>query len=499
MSRVIAALRQHAAATPYRVALQDGREAITYGELPGLIDRLADGLRRLNPRVLAIHADNSAAWVLADLAARLAGVPVVPLPLFFSPAQIAHVVRTAGIDLVLSEQPQRLSGSEPAMTSVDFYADMRCVRLDPVAAPGPALPPGTQKVTFTSGTTGEPKGVCLGLEEMEAVAESLRVASAGRPDDRHLCLLPLATLLENIGGIDTPLLAGATICVPPLARVGISGSSGLDAMRLAAAFDEWQATSAIMVPQMLHALVAACESGVPVPRALRYLCVGGAPVAMGLLERARALGLPVHEGYGLSECASVVAVNHGGHRPLGSVGRPLPHVRLSFAPDGEIMVRGLRWRGYVGEPALAPREEPIATGDLGHLDEDGFLHLTGRKKSIFITSFGRNVAPEWVERELVSHAAIAQAAVFGEARPFNCAVIAAHPTATEQAIDDALAQVNERLPDYARVRAWLPAAERFTPGSGTLTPNGRLRRAAIFTRYAAHIDALYQQLQQPTP
>ncbi|MDB5947854.1 MAG: AMP-dependent synthetase and ligase, partial [Ramlibacter sp.] len=152
-----------------------------------------------------------------------------------------------------------------------------------------------------------------------------------------------------------------------------------------------------------------------------------------------------------------------------------------------------------GDAAPAPRQQDcIATGDLGYLDGDGFLHLTGRKKSSFITSFGRNVAPEWVERELVAHGPIAQAAVFGEARPFNSAVLAVQRTATPQAVEEALAEVNRRLPDYARVRAWLPASEPFTPGNGMLTPNGRLRRASIFNTYAARIDALYQQLEHRT-
>src|ERR1035437_7705229 len=98
---------------------------------------------------------------------------------------------------------------------------------------------------------------------METVAESLGFASAATRNDRHLCLLPLATLLENIGGIYTPLLAGATICLPRLAAVGLSGSSGLNVGRMLAALNEWQASTAIMVPQMLQAMVAAGQAGVP--------------------------------------------------------------------------------------------------------------------------------------------------------------------------------------------------------------------------------------------
>ena len=500
MSRVIAALRHYCATAPQKIALQDDKSSLTYGELPDLIGRMALSLSQSPARIIGIHADNSIGWVLADLAAQLNGTPVVPLPLFFSPAQIAYVIRIAGIDQVLTDQPQLLLDalSESSLTSRTFYGDIQCVKLATGDGFGTMLPIGTQKVTFTSGTTGEPKGVCLGLEEMEAVAESLRVASAARTDDRHLCVLPLGTLLENIGGIYTPLLAGATICIPPLARVGMSGSSGLNVLLLMAALDEWNASSAIMVPQMLQALIAACRSGVVVPRKLRYLSVGGAPVSMQVLQQARKLGLPVHEGYGLSECASVVAVNHCGDNRSGSVGKPLPHVQLNFAHDGEILVRGVRWRGYLGTPEQQKPEEFIATGDLGYLDENGFLYITGRKKSIFITSFGRNVAPEWVERELASHPAITQAAVFGEARPFNSAVIVAHPATTPQAVSAAVAEVNERLPDYARVLTWLPAAQPFMPSNGMLTANGRLRRDNILAAYAGHIDDLYRNLHKET-
>jgi len=492
VSTIIAALRRHAGELPRRIAIQDNEVALTYPQLLATVDQLAKRLQASAPRAIGLLADNSAAWALADLAALAAGIPIIPLPLFFAPGQIAHVIRTAGIDQVLTDQPARLAAALQldALGSEPFHAALQMVRL-PTAA-GSELPPGTLKVTFTSGTTGEPKGVCLGREEMETVAESLRQASAAGSDDRHLCLLPLATLLENVGGIYTPLLAGATICLPGLAEVGLAGSSGLDVGRLIAALGQWRASSAIMVPQMLQAVVTAGQAGVAMPSSLRYLAVGGAPVAVRLIEDAQALGLPVFEGYGLSECASVVAVNPPADNRPGSVGRPLPHLRLAFAEDGEILIHDVCWRGYLGESATPGDKNFIATGDLGHLDADGFLYLTGRKKNIFITSFGRNVAPEWVERELVSRFPILQAAVFGEARPFNSAVIFAHPTTTPEAISAALAEANQQLPDYARVRAWIPAKAPFTPDNGMATANGRLRRSGIFGAHAEQIETLYQ-------
>lgn len=492
MSRIVAALRRHAVTTPGKVALQDERGSLTYGELWPEIARLSERLQGgAAPQAIALHCDNGRDWLLADLAAQAAGIPTIPLPLFFSAAQIDHALKTAGVDQLITDQPDRLLAALQfsGVSAEPLSGGLQRIRLP---APGSvALPEGTSKVTFTSGTTGAPKGVCLSREAMETVAESLALASAASPDDRHLCLLPLATLLENIGGIYVPLLAGATVCLPRLASVGLAGSSGLDVGRLIAALGDWLASTAIMVPQMLQAMVAAAQAGVSLPRGLRYLAVGGAPVSSQLLENSKALGLPVYEGYGLSECASVVAVNRPGESRPGSVGKLLPHVRIDFSDDGEILVGAAHWLGYLGDRAQPRADDLFATGDLGYLDEDGFLFITGRKKNIFITSFGRNVAPEWVEGELLAQPGIAQAAIFGEARPFNSAVIVAQRGTPPDAIDAALRQANRLLPDYAQVRAWVSASEPFTVGNGMATANGRLKRNEIFGKYAFQIDALY--------
>lgn len=491
MSLILAALAEHAARTPEKIAMQDGATTLSYGAVLLQVQQLAAQLQRAAPGTTAILADNSCAWALADLAGMLADHVIIPIPPYFSPGQIAHVLKSAGIAHILTDQAERLLGALalPDVQLLPFHGPLQHIRLPPDPTATTPLPAGTRKVTFTSGTTGEPKGVCLGLPEMENVARSLQVASDGHGTDRHLCLLPLATLLENIGGIYTPLLAGATICLPRLAEVGLSGSSGLDIRRLLGALNDWQASTAIMVPQMLQAAVAAAQAGIPAPGSLRYLAVGGAPLAATLSQQAAALGFPVYQGYGLSECASVVALNSPRENRPGSVGKPLPHLRLSFAPDGEILISGITWRGYLGE---TQHSEPIATGDLGYLDSAGYLFLTGRKKNIFITSFGRNVAPEWVEGELAAHPGIIQAAVFGEARPYNTAVIVPYPGASTAAIQSALDKANLRLPDYAQVRTWIPAREAFTAQNGLATPNGRLRRQAIFERYTAQLNTLYQ-------
>lgn len=493
MSRILAALRHHARAHPTRAALEDDVGALTYAELDYAVAQAGRKLLETASRVVAVLGDNGRAWVLADLAAQWAGVRIVPLPHYMSSGQIAHALRTAGVDYVLTDQPERIRAAALSQSqSVEAFHD-GMVGLRLVVDQQPACALGdAHKITFTSGTTGKPKGVCLGLDGLEKTAAALCKASAASERDRHLCVLPLSILLENVG-IYAAILAGATICVPHLAAVGMSGSSELDALHLIGALGHWRATSAILVPQMALAMVAACRAGAPVPLTLRYLAVGGAPVPTRLLQQARAMRLPLYEGYGLSECASVVAVNRLGADRIGSVGRPLPHLRVEFAADGEILVGGIRWLGYLGSEVAAERSSTvIATGDLGYLDSEGYLYLTGRKKNIFVTSFGRNVAPEWVERELIAQAPILQAAIFGEARPFNTAVIVPHPNATEQSVAKALDAANKDLPDYARVHAWIKAEEPFSTANGMATPNGRLHRTMIFSTYAAQIGAQYE-------
>src|SRR3989338_3036856 len=424
---VIDAINRLSKEQPDSPALSGKQHALTYRELAAAIERWGEQLRASPARTIALALDNSPLWAVLALAGLHAGKPVIPLPFFFSAEQIAHSIRDAGIDCIFTDQPEQYRKRLEAAgieIGTEFTHELNGqayseLRLRNIAAR--ALPAGTVKVTYTSGTTGQPKGVCLSADALQQVASSLLAATRGTADDRHVSVLPLSTLLENLAGAYVPLLAAASCHLLLLAEVGLNGATGLDIKKMLAALIGCRATTTILTPQLLHALVAAIEAGHPAPPQLRFVAVGGAPVAPRLLQRAEALGIPVFEGYGLSECASVVALNTEGAHRIGSVGKPLAHAQVKFAEDGEILVAGATLLGYTGDAPLQPGECSSTkfwpTGDIGHLDGQGFLYLTGRKKNIFITSFGRNVSPEWVESELTLHPAIAQAAVFGEARP----------------------------------------------------------------------------------
>lgn len=493
MSILFEALRRHALDDPQRIALDDGARSVRYAELPHLIEAGAQTLADLGITTLGLLADNGIPWICGDLAALQAEIPCVPLPVFFSPQQLLHALRDCAMDGLLTDRPQAmLALCAQAGIAVQEIGALNGLTLFIMAncAQRTALPQHTAKITYTSGTTGDPKGVCLSRSHLGCVAAALLQASGAKQQHRHLCLTPLSTLLENIGGVYVPLLLGACCCAPALQRVGLSGATGLQAETMLQALHAFDASSAILVPQMLQAWVALLEGGAALPPHLHFVAVGGAPVSPHLLARAVQLGLPVYEGYGLSECASVVALNTRENNRCGTVGKPLPQVRVSFAEDGEILVDDAVFLGYLGHDAPV---RPWPTGDFGFLDADGFLHVTGRKKSMFITAFGRNVAPEWVERELTLHPAIAQAAVFGEGKPWNCAVLVPRADARASCIAAAVAQINQLLPDYARIGKWLPALEAFTPDNGQRTPSGRLRRAEIHAAYAGKIAALYAE------
>ncbi|EAU55634.1 AMP-binding protein [Mariprofundus ferrooxydans] len=494
MSRVLAALHTQANDRPEHVALTSASISYSYSELRDVVDSAASLLRDTDMHTLALAADNSPAWLCADLACMQAAIPLIPVPHFFAPTQIGHLLHHAGVDGILTDRADQFSAllaqlGIPSEATVTTIAGLSLIRISTADV---RLPADCAKITYTSGSTGEPKGVCLSLDAMETVAASLAAATGAGAEDRHLALLPYATLLENIGGVYAPLLAGATIHAPGMAAIGMSGASGLDVKQFVSALHAARATTCIMIPQMLHALVAAVGGGMAKPESLRYIAVGGAPVSLKLLETAAHLELPVYEGYGLSEAASVVAVNAPGVNRPGSVGKPLPHVTLSFADDGEILVRGSLFSGYLGESQMASGAA-WPTGDIGYLDDDGFLHLSGRKKHIFITAFGRNVSPEWVERELSIEPAIGQSCIFGEARPFNVAVIVPRQNFDMAAVDAAVASANARLPDYARISRWVEAGEPFSVANGLWTGTGRPRRQHIETHYRQQLDTIYEE------
>ncbi|MFJ4453834.1 AMP-binding protein [Pseudomonas sp. NPDC089392] len=468
--KLLALGREHGDA----LAVEGANERFTYKQLLAEVWLRAEALSAQPPGALVLALDNGPELLFWDLAALVSGRACVIVPTFFSTAQVHHCIEQCGASLVLCQPAW-----EGVFSQLGFVQQEAFWMRD-LAAPV-VLPEGTAKVTYTSGSTGTPKGVCLGADAMLRVAEELEQASRSTVPQRYLAVLPLGVLLENLG-VYAALMAGASVLLYPQAQLGMGGASQVDFKRLLGAIALSGAHSLILVPQLLMGLVTAIERGLMQVGPLRFVAVGGARVSPSLLARAEAIGLPVFEGYGLSECASVVALNRPGAVRQGSVGRPLPHVQVRIAEDGEVLVSGSVLLGYLGEAPVS--SEWWATGDLGYFDDDGYLYLNGRKKHQFITSFGRNVNPEWVEAELTQSGVIAQAFVHGEGLPRNLALLwPLDPVACDEVIEQAVQHSNATLPDYARVHAWRRLPGPLTSGEHTLTANGRPRREAILQRY----------------
>ena len=481
MSRVLEAVARHARATPDAVALSSHTCAFTYAALAKEIERTAARLltlqRLFRPGApVAVLLENGPAGVILDLALARLGWTSLPIPAFFTPAQREHALADAGAGLVLS--------ADSGVTSFEV-AGVR-VRAAPLRLPAVDLPVGTAKITYTSGSTGQPKGVCLSRAQMEDVAVSLVEVIGADYAGRHLPILPLSILLENVAGLYPTLLGGGRYHVLAPAELGLADPFRPDFGQLSGAIAGEQATSLILVPELLRALLMVMEfMGLRFP-ALNLVAVGGAKVAPQLLARADQLGLPVYEGYGLSECASVVALNTPAQRKAGAVGRPLPHLSVEIAADGEIVVGPQPFLGYAGR---APHVGPVHTGDLGRLDDDGFLRIDGRRSNTIINAYGRNIAPEWVESELLAQPEIRQAVVFGEAQAeLGALIVPLSPDLEGAALARAIDRANQNLPAYAQVRRWT-VRPAFDSAAGELTGNGRPRRDVLLERHREFIEA----------
>ena len=443
------------------------------GTLQGLVRGLAS--RIPSGATLATLGLHGIGLIVADLAALWTGARLVPLPGFFSREQIAHALAVSGATMLLVD-PRELADTlargfpGPILTLSYCLGDWSGRQPDYTAH---------ERIIFTSGTTGRPKGVRHGIRQLEFMATALGKAVGASSRDVHFACLPLAQLLEQVAGLHLPILAGARIATDPAAlQEALAGHPAA----LFTALAEAGTTTTILVPRLLAAWVALLEAGlVPQPDRLRLVALGGAPVAPGLVTRARALGLPVAVGYGLSECCSVVALGGVEDDPT-TVGRALPGLSIDLC-DGEIVVTGPSvMTGYLGQDALAT---PCwRTGDVGAFDDNGRLIVLGRRDTVLITPDGRNIAPEWLEGTYESLPGIARAlAALADDGRLLLAVIGK--------ADAPVALPDGRtlgLPAYALPQSMLRLSRQDAQTAGLDNPDRRAARRALLSQLAARPD-----------
>ncbi len=411
---------------------------------------------------------------------------------------------------------------------------------------------------YTSGTTGEPKGAMLTHHNLLSNVDAcLQIIDAG-PDDVFLSFLPLSHVFERMGGHFTAVTCGATVYYcetlftiardmqiaqptvmlavprlfqsirdrimenvtkqPPLRRrifhwAFRNASKAAQALRGERRWTPWLKFKYRLADRLVLHKVRATTGG-----RLRFFVSGGAALGRSLAEFFHAFGILVLEGYGLTETSPVVAVNRPHNYRFGTVGQPIPGVEVRIAEDGEILVRGPNvMQGYYNKPAetaeVLDEEGWFHTGDLGSLDADGFLSITGRKKDIIVLANGKNVAPVPIEEQLKSSPYISEAVLFGDEQDVITALIVpsfeqvrqwakmqgllvqsdaelvALPE-VKQLIKQEIDRLTTHLAEFEKVRRFTLLDHPFSIETGELTPTLKVRRHFIKQRYAKELEAM---------
>lgn len=511
-------------------------------------------------------------WTVVDYAIWFAGAVTVPVYETSATDQVRWVLADSGAVLVVAETADHLARVAEAMP--DLPALRRVVGLDDgglaeLIRAGSGLddavveerrrvagPDTLATLIYTSGTTGAPKGCCLthGNVMFElGVATTLLPELFDGDDPSTLLFLPLAHVFARIIQVG---------CVRARVRVGHTA----EVKNLVDDLGAFRPTFVLAVPRVFEKVfntasqraasngkarlfAAATTTAVAYSRALdgsgpgvllrarhalmdrlvyaklraalggqtRCAVSGGAPLGERLTHFFRGAGLPVLEGYGLSETTAALTVNLPGAQRVGSVGRPLPGTSVRVADDGELHFRGDQvFVGYWhNEQATAEClvDGWFATGDVGEVDDDGFVHVTGRKKEILVTAGGKNVAPAMLEDRVRAHPLVSQCMVVGEGRPFVAALVtldrdalpawvAAHHTSPAVAdlvhephmlaeVQSAVDEANAAVSRAEAIRTFAILTSDWSEQSGELTPTLKLRRGVVMQRYADDVDALY--------
>jgi long-chain acyl-CoA synthetase len=532
------------------------------------VARLAAGLRQagIGPgdRV-GILAPSSPEWLLFDLACLCAGAVVVPLFSNLSPENLAWEIGDSGSKLLLVQDEQQYSmvkGLCPAGTAITSVSQVDGIRQmdafavdvsDPVAWLADEErrldPESAATIIYTSGSTGRPKGVVLSHKglcfQVNAAQKRFPIDPA---TDLALSCLPLAHVFERMVayfhldnhyplaisrdvqkvGDDLKVFRPTILTVVPrlLEKMLAKIEAGVQA---SGPVKKWIGKAALFEARQDRHILSKLAESVLDPVAwskirqglggrLRIVVSGGAPLMPELELCLSRMGIPIYQGYGMTELSPVIAVNFPGANKLGSVGFPMPGIDVRIAHDGEVLVRSPSvllgfWNDAAARTKVVDEAGWLSTGDLGRIDPQGYLFLTGRKKDLCKTAGGKYVAPVPIEDAVASHPWIEYAVVAADDRKFVAVLLSLDHAAIRQnlalsgsltvvtdfvsspgfhaEIERHMQKVNQGLNEWEKVRRWIVAGQPFRIETGELTPTLKVRRSEVLVRYQSRFDALY--------
>ncbi len=517
-------------------------------------------------------------WTLVDFAAWYAGALVVPIYETSSPEQVRWILQDSGASAVVVETAEhftRVDEVRPDLDDVREVWQLHLGDLDKLAATGAgvsdeeverrrqlAVSSDTATLIYTAGTTGKPKGCVLTHGNFVELARNASLAIPEVANDKAATLL-FVTLAHVFARFISVLAVHAGV------RVGHQS----DTAQLVPALGSFQPTFLLAVPRVFEKVYNSAEqkaeaggkgdvfrwaaaTGIAwseakeagrVPLALaakyrvadalvfrrlratlggrcRWAVSGSAPLGKRLNHFYRAVGMTILEGYGLTETTAPISVNRPSQPKIGTVGPPLPGTAIRIGEDGEVEVRGIGvFAGYHHADAATAEAfdgEWFRTGDIGALDADGHLLITGRKKEIIVTAGGKNVAPAELEDPIRANPVVSQVVVVGDQRPFIAALVtldgemlptwlknkgldssmtvaqAAESPEVRAEVQRAVDEANTRVSRAEGVRAFRILTEDFTEANGQLTPKMSIKRHVILDRRSGEIDALYAEAKK---
>jgi long-chain acyl-CoA synthetase len=499
-----------------RVAHSD--DAITWAEYARRVERIAGGLAELGVGrgdTVGMMLVNRPEFHIIDTAVLHLGA--TPFSVYNSsvPEQIEYLFSNAENRVVITERQFERTVRTVAAPGVEHIVVLEEGLPDADGFEAADVQPGdVAALIYTSGTTGPPKGVQLSHAGLMFALNG--VAATGlvmRPGGRVVSYLPTAHLADRYFAQYIAIATGSVI-----STVDPPGD-------IVAALPDIRPSSWLAVPRIWEKIMAALEAkGITDPSVLTdearagvraqlgldqadWLASGAAPIAPSVLEYFMALGMPIVEGWAMSETSCAGAINTPETVRVGTVGKAVPGIELSIAEDGELLMKGpnvmLGYRNDHEKTAEAIDADGwLHTGDVAEIDEDGYVKIVDRKKELIINAAGKNMSPANIEQALkTSSPLIGQACAIGDARPYNVALLVLDPDAAAgRAADDPAVQeevaagverANSHLSRVEQIKRFTILDEDWLPDGDELTPTMKLKRRVIVKKYAGHIEALY--------